>query len=55
MWEKSSSGAPLTSIVMFLSTMEVNGAPKQLDYKLSSKYLRQNKDIHAGLEILESE
>ncbi len=35
----SSSGAPLTYIVFFSPTMEVNGAPKQPDYKLSSKYL----------------
>ncbi len=35
----SGFGAPLTSIVLFFSTMEVNGAPKQPDYKLSSKYL----------------
>ncbi len=34
----SSSGAPLTSIVFFFPTMEVNGAPKQPGYKLSSKY-----------------
>ncbi len=37
--KQSSSGAPLTSIVFFFSTMEVNGAPKQPGYKLSSKYL----------------
>ncbi len=37
-WGKqSSSGAPLTSIVF--PSMEVNGAPKQPGYKLSSKYL----------------
>ncbi len=37
--------------------MEVNGAPKQPDYKLSTKYLsvRQNKDIHTGLELVEGE
>ncbi len=44
---------------MFSPTMEVNGAPKQPDYKLSSKYIflcvRQNKDIHKGLELLEGE
>ncbi len=37
--KQSSSGAPLTSIVFFSPTMEVNGAPKQPDYKLSSEYL----------------
>ncbi len=37
--KQSSSGAPLTSIVFFFPTMEVNGAPKQPGYKLSSKYL----------------
>ncbi len=37
---ESSSGAPLTSMVyIFFPTMEVNGAPKQPDYKLSSKFL----------------
>ncbi len=39
-WGKqSSSGAPLTSIVFLFPPMEVNGAPKQPDYKLSSEYL----------------
>ncbi len=37
--KRSNSGAPLTSIVFFFPTMEVNGAPKQPGYKLSSKYL----------------
>ncbi len=37
--KQSSSGAPLTSMVFFFPTMEVNGAPKQPGYKLSSKYL----------------
>ncbi len=37
--KQSSSGAPLTSRVFFFSTMEVNGAPKQPGYKLSSEYL----------------
>ncbi len=37
--KQSSSGAPLTSIVFFFPSMEVNGAPKQPGYKLSSKYL----------------
>ncbi len=36
--KQSSSGAPMTSIVFFFP-MEVNGAPKQPGYKLSSKYL----------------
>ncbi len=56
--KQSSSGAPLTSILYFFSTMEVNGAPKQPGYKLSSKYLlcvQQNKDIHTGLKLLEGE
>ncbi len=35
----SSSGAPLTFIVFFVPTMEVNGAPKQRGYKLSLEYL----------------
>ncbi len=51
-------GRHLTSIVFFFPTMEVNGAPKQPDYKLSSKYLpfvRQNKEIHKGLELLKGE
>ncbi len=37
--KQSRSGAPLTSIVFLFPTMEVNGAPKQPGYKLSSKYL----------------
>ncbi len=37
--KQSSSGAPLTSKVFYFPTMEVNGAPKQPGYKLSSKYL----------------
>ncbi len=37
--KQSSFGAPLTSIVFFFPTMEVNGAPKQPGYKLSSEYL----------------
>ncbi len=37
--KQSSSGAPLTSIVFSFPTIEVNGAPKQPDCKLSSKYL----------------
>ncbi len=41
----------------FSPTMEVNGAPKQPDYKLSSKYLPlcSNKHIHTGLDLLEGE
>ncbi len=37
--KQSSSGAPFTSIVFFVPTMEVNGAPKQPGYKLFSEYL----------------
>ncbi len=37
--KQSSSGAPLTSIVLFFPTMEVNGALKKPGYKLSPKYL----------------
>ncbi len=37
--KQTSSGAPLTSIVFFFSTMDVNRAPKQPGYTLSSKYL----------------
>ncbi len=37
--KQSRFGAPLTSIVFFFPTMEVNGAPKQPGYKFSSKYL----------------
>ncbi len=37
--KQSSSVAPLTSIVFFFPSMEVNGAPKQPGYKLSPKYL----------------
>ncbi len=45
-------------IVLFFPTMEVNDAPKQTDYHLLQNILicvRQNKDIHTGLEILEGE
>ncbi len=44
---------------IFFSTMEVNGVPKQPDYKLILQNIflcvRQNKHIHTGLEILEAE
>ncbi len=43
---------------IFSPTMEVNGAPKQPGYKLSSNILlcvQQNKEIHTGLELLEDE
>ncbi len=39
MCEQSSSGAPLTSIVLYVFSMEVNGAQKQPGYTLSSKYI----------------
>ncbi len=38
--------------------MEVNGAPKQPGYKLSSKYLplcSEEQEIHTGLELLEGD
>ncbi len=39
--------------------MEINGAPKQPGYKLSSKYLPlclvEHKEINTGLELLEGE
>ncbi len=57
--KQSSSGAPLTSIVFFLllPTMEVNGAPKQPGYKLSSKYLPlcSAEQRNSGLELLAGE
>ncbi len=37
--KQSSSGETLTSIVFYFPTMEVNSAPKQPGYKLTSKYL----------------
>ncbi len=37
--KQSSSGAPLTSIVFFFPTMEVNGAPKQPFFKISFNLL----------------
>ncbi len=40
---KAVLGQTFTSIVFFFPTMEVNGAPEQPGYKLSSKYL------HLGL------
>ncbi len=53
------NGAVLGTIdfhcILFVPTIEVNGAPKQPGYKLSSEYLRKNKHIHSGLERLEGE
>ncbi len=50
------------NVFVLPNTMEVNGSPKQPGYKLSyfeSKNIllcvRQNKDIHTGLELLEGE
>ncbi len=43
---------------IFFPTMEVNGAPKQPGYKLSSNIflcVHQKKEIHTGLELLEGE
>ncbi len=45
-------------IVFFIPTMEVNGAPKQPGYKLSSNIFLvfgRNKEIHTDLELLEGE
>ncbi len=45
-------------IVFIFPTMEVNGAPKQPGYKLSSNIflcVQQNIDINTGLELLEGE
>ncbi len=44
--KQSSSGASLTSIVFGFPIMEVNGAPKQPGYKLSSKYLPLCSSFH---------
>ncbi len=58
MWEIEQFWGTIDFHSIFFSTMEVNGAPKQPGYKLSSKYLlcvRQNKEIHKGLELLEGE
>ncbi len=46
--KQSSYGAPITSILLFFHSMEVNGTPKQPGYTFSSKY-------HTGLELLEGE
>ncbi len=37
--KQSSSGVPLTSILFFFPTLEVNGSTKQPVYKFSSKYI----------------
>ncbi len=53
--KQSSSGALLTSIVFFFPTMEVNGAPKQpvTNFLQNIFCVRQNKEMHTGLELLE--
>ncbi len=55
MWEKSSSGAPLTSIVLFFflwKSMVAQNSP--FTNFLQNIFLCvQNKDIHTGLELLE--
>ncbi len=56
--KQSSSGAPLTFIVFFFPTMEVKGAPNSLVTNFLQNIIlcvRQNKDIHTGLELLEGE
>ncbi len=39
MWETEQFWGTIDFHSIFFPTMEVNGAPKQPDYKLSSKYL----------------
>ncbi len=38
MWETEQFWGTIDFHIIFFPTMEVNGAPKQPDYKLSSKY-----------------
>ncbi len=53
--KRSSSGAPLTSIAFVFPTMEVNGAPKQPGYKLSSNYLHLCSAEQRNSSLLEDE
>ncbi len=58
MWETEQFWGTIDLHSILFPTMEVNGAPKQPGYKLSSKYLpcvQQDKEIHTGLELLEGE
>ncbi len=57
MWETEQFWGTIDFHSIFFP-MEVNGAPKQPGYKLSSNIffcVRQNKDIHTGLELREGE
>ncbi len=58
MWETEQFWGTIDFHGIFFPTMEVNGAPKQPGYKLSPKQIflcvLQNKEIHTGLELLES-
>ncbi len=58
MWEIAVLAGAIDFHSIYFPSIEVNGAPKQPGYKLSSKFflcVQQNKDIHTGLELLEGE
>ncbi len=58
MWETEQFWGTIDFHGIFFPTMEVNGAPKQPDYKFSSKissFVHQNKEIHTCLELLKGE
>ncbi len=58
MWETEQFWGTNDFHSIFFPTMGVKGAPKQPGYNFVSKYLpcvRQNKEIHTGLELLERE
>ncbi len=57
MWETEQFWGTIDFHSIYFPTMEVNGAPKTAKNFLQNIFLcvRQNKDIHAGLEPLEGE
>ncbi len=57
MWETEQFWGTIDFHNILFPTMEVNGAPKQPGYKLSSKYLPlcSAEQIYSGLELLEGE